>query len=67
LSLAAAAGFFAAGFDAERLRAASASVARKFPLINRLVPLSKIPIATRRLKRMKAPHSLPAPRNRSLD
>jgi hypothetical protein len=61
--LLAAAGFFDdfAGFDDERLRAARASVAKKFPLINTLAPVSNIPTAARRLKRMKAPHSLPVP------
>jgi hypothetical protein len=61
--LPAAAGFFVDfdDFDDERLRAARASVAKKFPLINTLAPVSKIPTAARRLKRMKAPHSLPAP------
>ena len=60
--LLAAAGFFALTiFDDERLRAARASVAKKFPLINTLAPVSNIPTAARRLKRMKAPHSLPAP------
>jgi len=42
------------------LRAARASVAKKFPLINTLAPVSNIPTAARRLKRMKAPQSLPA-------
>ena len=53
----AAAGFFVDfdDFDDERLRAARASVAKKFPLINTLAPVSKIPTAARRLKRMKAP------------
>jgi hypothetical protein len=58
--LLAAAGFFD-DFDDERLRAARASVAKKLPLINTLAPVSKIPTAARRLKRMKAPHSLAGP------
>ena len=58
--LLAAAGFFD-DFDGERLRAARASVAKKFALINTLAPVSKIPTAARRLKRMKAPNSLPVP------
>jgi hypothetical protein len=53
--LLAAAGFFD-DFDDGRLRAARASVVKKFPLINRLAPVSKIPTATRRLKDMNAPH-----------
>ena len=59
----AAAGFFVDfdDFDDERLRAARASVAKKFPLINTLAPVSKIPTAARRLKRMESPHSLPTP------
>ena len=48
-------------FDGERLRAARASVAKKLPLINTLAPVSRIPAAARRLKRMKAPHFLNGP------
>src|SRR6188768_2556 len=60
--LPAAAGFFDAGFfDGVRLRAARASVAKKFPLINTLAPVSKIPTAARRLKRMKPPPFLAGP------